>query len=151
MSDHQEVQWADLSEEALTALLDRSNLPRHVAIIMDGNGRWAEQRRLPRIAGHRAGIQSVRDVVTFSREIGVSALTIYAFSVENWRRPRREIDELMILLEEYLQKELLTLMENGIRFQTIGHIDRLPQSVLRWVEKVQQETRDTTRWFSQSP
>jgi undecaprenyl diphosphate synthase len=112
---------------------------------MDGNGRWAEQRLLPRIAGHRAGIRSVKETVTFCREIGISALTIYAFSVENWKRPQAEIDELMTLLEEYLRRELMTLMENRIRFRTIGRIERLPASVTRWIEKVERETRDNDR------
>jgi undecaprenyl diphosphate synthase len=145
MSEQGAAQKTDFSEEAMLSRVDRSNLPKHVAIIMDGNGRWAEQRLLPRIAGHRAGIRSVRETVTFCREIGISALTIYAFSVENWKRPQVEIDELMTLLEEYLRKELMTLMENRIRFRTIGRIDRLPASVVRWIEKVERETRDNDR------
>lgn len=142
MNEYGVVPQADLTEETLFSLLDRSNIPRHIAIIMDGNGRWAEHKHLPRIAGHRAGIRSVREVVTLCRELGVSALTIYAFSVENWRRPQREINELMILLNEYLQKELLTLMENQIRFQTIGYVERLPSSVVQWIRKVEKETHD---------
>jgi len=140
MNESRSIGQDSLSEETLRLQLDRSNLPRHIAIIMDGNGRWAEQKHLPRIAGHRAGIRSVRETVTLCREIGISALTIYAFSAENWQRPQKEIDELMLLLEEFLQKELQTMQENEIRFQTIGHVERLPQSVIRWIRKVEQET-----------
>jgi undecaprenyl diphosphate synthase len=129
-----------LSEEEILLLLDRDHLPAHVAIIMDGNGRWAKTRGLPRIAGHREGIDSVREAVTLCREMGIQVLTIYAFSAENWRRPAFEVNTLMAFLEEYLQRELKTLMDNGIRFQTIGQIHRLPSSVQRWIGKVVQET-----------
>ena len=134
-----------LSDEDLLAGIDRSHLPRHVAIIMDGNGRWAKQRGLPRIAGHREGIKSVREIITLAREIGIHALTIYAFSSENWSRPVDEVGTLMGFLEEYLKKELKTLLENDIRFQTIGRLDRLPPSVVRWIEKVQAETAGNNR------
>ena len=141
MSDNPSVDPDQLSEEALLSQLDPGNLPRHIAIIMDGNGRWAENKHLPRIAGHQAGIQSVRETVTLCREIGIGALTIYAFSVENWQRPQGEIDQLMVLLEAYLQKELLTMQKNEIQFRTIGDIERLPESVIRWIRRVEQETR----------
>lgn len=131
---------AGLSEEELFLLVSQDRLPRHIAIIMDGNGRWAERRYLPRIAGHRAGIQSVRETVTLCRELGVQALTIYAFSVENWKRPQEEIGELMFLLEEYLKKELKTMMEKDVRFQTIGQREKLPPSVIRWIRKAEVET-----------
>lgn len=131
-----------LTENELLALLDRGHLPGHIAIIMDGNGRWARMRGLPRIAGHREGIKSVRDIVTCCREIGIEVLTIYAFSAENWRRPEIEIRALMMFLEEYLQKELKTLMENDIRFMTIGQIHKLPASVQRWIHKVEKETEN---------
>jgi undecaprenyl diphosphate synthase len=129
------------SEEAgLVALLRNGDLPKHVAVIMDGNGRWAERQGLPRIAGHRAGIQSLREAVTLCRELGIQALTMYAFSIENWQRPRAEVSMLMHLLEEYLQRELETMITNGIRFKTIGHIDRLPVSVQDWIRKVEETT-----------
>jgi undecaprenyl diphosphate synthase len=128
------------SEEELRARLLRGPLPRHVAIIMDGNGRWAAQRNLPRVAGHREGIKSVRETVTCCRELGVAGLTIYAFSAENWRRPTFEIQELMMLLELYLKRELATLMEREIRFRTIGRIERLPASVVEWIRRVERET-----------
>jgi undecaprenyl diphosphate synthase len=117
------------AEAELAAGLDLSRLPRHVAIIMDGNGRWARQRRLPRVAGHRAGIGAVRDTVESAARLGLEVLTLYAFSRENWKRPRREVDTLMALLEEYLERELATLMKNNIRFQVIGRLDELYPSV----------------------
>jgi undecaprenyl diphosphate synthase len=129
-----------LSEAELAALLDPELLPRHVAIIMDGNGRWAELRGLPRIAGHREGIASVREVVTVCSELGVSALTIYAFSQENWNRPETEIALLMKLLEEFLERELNAMKEQQIRFQAIGRRGMLPASVLDWVKRVENET-----------
>ncbi len=135
----------ELDQEGLMSMLNRDHLPKHVAIIMDGNGRWAERRGLPRIAGHQEGIKSVRDVVTFCRELGIDALTIYAFSVENWRRPAQEIQELMHLLEEYLRRELETIMEHSIRFKTIGRIEKLPATVRRWVARVEEETQHNNK------
>lgn len=132
----------DLTEEELMGLIDRDHLPRHIAIIMDGNGRWARVRGLPRIAGHREGINSVREIVTCCREIGIKVLTIYAFSAENWKRPDLEVNALMMFLEEYLQKELKTLMDNNIRFMTIGQTDKLPGSVQQWIRKVVTETEN---------
>lgn len=129
-----------LSEEALSAMLDPQNIPKHVAIIMDGNGRWASCKNLPRIAGHRRGIQSVREIVTFSRKLGIETLTLFAFSNENWNRPAPEISQLMMLLERYLKQELKTMMENQIRFRTIGQIERLPSSVIRMIRSVEEKT-----------
>ena len=116
-------------EERLVRGLDLSRLPRHIAVIMDGNGRWARQRRLPRVAGHRAGIDAVRDTVESSARLGLEVLTLYAFSQENWKRPRAEVDTLMGLLQEYLRKEIHTLVENGIRFRVIGRMSDLAGSV----------------------
>lgn len=130
------------TEQDLQAMLDPARLPRHLAIIMDGNGRWAENRRLPRIAGHREGIHSVRDAVQVCRELGIYALTIYAFSMENWSRPPEEIKDLMTLLEVYLQKEMAALMEHRIRFKTIGRTHRLPESVLRWIREAEAATAE---------
>lgn len=129
-----------LSEKSLLDKLDRKNLPRHVAIIMDGNGRWAAQRSLPRIEGHRQGIRSVREIITFARELEIEILTLYAFSNENWRRPAMEIGQLMMFLERYLKKELKTMMAQEIRFKAIGQIERLPESVIRWVRSVEKKT-----------
>jgi undecaprenyl diphosphate synthase len=128
------------SDEELQARVLRGPLPRHVAIIMDGNGRWASARHLPRVAGHREGIKSVRETVTACRELGIAGLTIYAFSAENWRRPAFEVRELMMLLELYLQRELSTLLEKDIRFRTIGRIERLPATVVDWIRRVERET-----------
>ncbi|HEY4486099.1 MAG TPA: isoprenyl transferase [Nitrospiria bacterium] len=134
-----------MNDEQLLACLDRSRLPRHVAIIMDGNGRWAEIKGLPRIAGHREGIHSVRDAVTACRELEISALTIYAFSLENWQRPTDEINELMTLLEIYIRKEMPSLMEHRIRFRSIGRRERLPESVREQVRRAENETMDNEK------
>ena len=129
-----------LTEAELLALLDPEALPKHIAIIMDGNGRWAELRGLPRIAGHQEGINSVREVLALCGELGIGALTIYAFSQENWKRPLPEINALMLLLEHYLQKEMETLIEKGIRFRAIGRLDSLPPSARDWVRKAERDT-----------
>jgi undecaprenyl diphosphate synthase len=129
-----------LTEAELLGLLDLDALPKHIAIIMDGNGRWAELRGLPRIAGHREGIHSVREIMMVCGELGIGALTIYAFSQENWKRPVPEINALMMLLEHYLQTEMDTLIEKGIRFRTIGRVDALPPSARTWVRKAEQDT-----------
>jgi undecaprenyl diphosphate synthase len=117
-------------------------LPRHVAVIMDGNGRWAERRGLDRIEGHRAGIESVRAVVRAAHELGIRQLTLYAFSTENWSRPKGEVDELMRLLERYLDAEIDELDRNGIRLRAIGRLERLPDSARAKVCQAIQRTRD---------
>ena len=122
-------------EARLLEQVDLRRLPRHVAIIMDGNGRWAERRHLPRIAGHRAGVQSARLVIETCARLHIPALTLYAFSLENWRRPKAEIDFLMRLLREYLRKELPVIHSNNIRLQVIGRSDQLPKAVLADVER----------------
>jgi len=109
--------------------LGKTNLPRHIAIIMDGNGRWAQNHSLGRIAGHRKGAESVRKVVEACRRIGISCLTLYAFSSENWSRPEREVNALMTLLEKYLKSEVKVMMKNNIRLRTIGDTAALPQKV----------------------
>src|SRR5262245_25940604 len=114
-------------DETLARQVNFDRLPSHVAIIMDGNGRWAAQRHLPRVEGHRAGIDSVRDVVETSARLGIGVLTLYAFSVENWKRPKTEINVLMTLLKRYIRLELSTLMTNNIRFQVIGWPDELSE------------------------
>jgi len=124
--------------------IDRSALPAHIAIIMDGNGRWARKRGLPRVAGHRAGIQAVRDVVEGSAELGIPVLTLYAFSVENWKRPFSEVSMLMQLLKEYLSRELDNIHRNNIRFCAIGRTDELDPTVRFELEKAVTHTRDNT-------
>jgi undecaprenyl diphosphate synthase len=116
-------------EMSLLKSIDFDRLPRHVAVIMDGNGRWAKLRRKRRVEGHRAGIASVRDVVETSARLGLEVLTLYAFSVENWKRPKSEVSTLMMLLKRYLRMELDTLLKNDIRFQVIGRMDELPRDV----------------------
>lgn len=129
-----------LSDAELVTRLEPELLPKHLAVIMDGNGRWAEARGLPRIAGHREGIKSVREMITLCLDLGIHALTIYAFSQENWNRPATEINALMGLLEHYLSTERNKLIEQGVRFRTIGRTDSLPPSALRWVRAAERET-----------
>jgi undecaprenyl diphosphate synthase len=121
--------------------LDNKSIPRHVAIIMDGNGRWAEGRGLSRIEGHRAGLESVRDVVRAAHELGVRWLTLYAFSLENWNRPKQEVDELMRLLERYLELEIDEVHRNGIQVRAIGRVERLAASVRSQIEDAVARTR----------
>jgi undecaprenyl diphosphate synthase len=121
-------------DESLARQVNFERLPAHVAIIMDGNGRWAAQRHLPRVEGHRAGIDSVRDIVETSARAGIGVLTLYAFSVENWKRPRAEINTLMMLLKRYLRLELNTLLSNNITFQVIGRPEELAPDVRRELE-----------------
>jgi len=132
------------SEETLLEKVDLKRLPRHIAVIMDGNGRWARARHLPRVEGHRAGIASVREIVETGARLELGVMTLYAFSVENWKRPRVEVATLMMLLKEYLRKELQTLMENNIRFLPIGRIDGLDPSVQRELRYAQEKTAENT-------
>lgn len=131
-------------EAQLLAQLDLDRLPRHIAVIMDGNGRWAKKRRLPRIAGHRAGIRAVRQAVEACARLGVPYLTLYAFSVENWKRPHTEITMLMGLLREYLKKEISELNKQNIRLGVIGRIRELPKPVQRDLETALVQTRPNT-------
>jgi undecaprenyl diphosphate synthase len=116
-------------DEALARQVNFEQLPAHIAIIMDGNGRWAAQRHLPRVEGHRAGIDSVRDAVETSARLDIGVLTLYAFSMENWKRPRAEVNTLMMLLKRYIRLELGTLLKNNIRFRVIGRPDELSPDV----------------------
>ncbi len=123
-----------------TPLFSPETLPRHIAVIMDGNGRWAKKRSWNRIRGHREGAESVRDIVRACREIGIEVLTLYAFSTENWQRPKHEISALMKLLKNFLKSELGEMMENDIRLNTIGDIERLPDGVLGVLRDVMDQT-----------
>ena len=116
-------------DEALARQINFERMPAHVAIIMDGNGRWAAQRHLPRVEGHRAGIASVRDTVETGARLGLEVLTLYAFSIENWKRPASEINTLMVLLKRYLRSELNMLLSNDIRFQVIGRMEDLAPDI----------------------
>jgi undecaprenyl diphosphate synthase len=131
---------AGSEEEQLVRRVDFSRLPRHVAIIMDGNGRWAALRHLPRVEGHRAGIDSVRSTVETSARLGIPVLTLYAFSVENWKRPDTEVSALMGLLKHYLRLELNTLLRNNIRFRMIGQRDRLSPDICEELEAAERRT-----------
>jgi undecaprenyl diphosphate synthase len=128
-------------EESLARQVDFDRLPAHVAVIMDGNGRWAAQRHLPRVEGHRAGIDSVRDIVETSARLGIDVLTLFAFSVENWKRPRSEVAVLMGLLKRFLRLELDNLSVNDIKFQVIGRQDELPADVRHELDIGRDRTR----------
>jgi undecaprenyl diphosphate synthase len=140
------LEWvpADSVEAELARQVNAERLPRHVAIIMDGNGRWAGKRHLPRVEGHRAGIDAVRSVVETSARLGLDVLTLYAFSVENWKRPAAEISTLMLLLKRYLRSELSTLLENDIRFNVVGRADELAPDVLQELGAAELKTAKNT-------
>jgi len=129
-------------EASLLEKLDLTRLPRHVAVIMDGNGRWAQKRHLPRIAGHRTGTQSARTTIETCARLKIEALTLYAFSVENWRRPKTEIDFLMALLREYLRKEMPLIQKNNIRMRFLGRMDELPAGVQNDVRDAMEKTAE---------
>ena len=132
------------AEAELARQLHPDRLPRHVAIIMDGNGRWAGQRHLPRVEGHRAGIDAVRDVVETSARVGLQVLTLYAFSVENWKRPAAEVSTLMMLLKRYLRAELQTLLKNNIRFNVIGRLEELAPDIVSELGDAEDKTARNT-------
>ena len=120
--------------------IDPKRLPSHIAIIMDGNGRWARERNYPRIMGHRAGVNAVRTVAETCAQMGVEVLTLYAFSVENWKRPRHEVEALWVLLRHYLRRELPTLMKNDIQLSAIGRIESLPETVQAELRRAMEAT-----------
>ena len=124
--------------------LDLARLPKHVAVIMDGNGRWAQKRHLPRIAGHKAGTETARTTIETCARLKIEALTLYAFSVENWRRPKTEIDFLMQLLREYLRQEMPLIQKNNIRMRFLGRADELPAGVQRDTREAEQATAKNT-------
>ncbi|MBI2487584.1 MAG: isoprenyl transferase [Deltaproteobacteria bacterium] len=126
----------------LESLLNNNNLPRHIVIIMDGNGRWARRKELDRISGHREGMRSVKSVVKAAKELGIKAVTLYAFSAQNWRRPKDEVDALMELLKQYLIKEANTLVEKGIKLNAIGRLWELPPDVYQVLIETTEKTVD---------
>lgn len=128
--------------EQPTATSLPENMPRHIAIIMDGNGRWAKKRAMPRIAGHKRGAEALRTILYACRDMGVRYLTVYAFSSENWQRPQEEVSDLMTLLSSYLNAELNTLKENRIRLHIVGDTEKLPEKVQKEVEEAQQATAE---------
>lgn len=125
-------------------ILNKKKLPKHIAIIMDGNGRWAKRRSLPRLMGHRKGMESVRKVVKICRELGIKVLTLYAFSAENWRRPKVEIKALMSLLKRYIRSEINELHKNDIKVNVIGDLEKLPEDVLSLINDAVQKTKDNS-------
>ena len=140
LADFADVIKKNSRDEKLLASVDWNRLPRHVAIIMDGNGRWAAQRAQPRIAGHRAGVEAVRAAVDTGARLGLGALTLYAFSTENWKRPRYEVDALMRMLRRYLRIELDEIDRQNIRFQTIGRIAALAANVKQEIARASERT-----------
>ena len=146
MGLHDVLAWVPTGsvEARLAHQVDFRRLPAHIAVIMDGNGRWAARRRLPRVEGHRAGIDSVRDSVEVSARLGVDFLTLYAFSVENWKRPPAEVRGLMALLKRYLRLEIATLMANDIRLKVIGSEAELTEDVREELDAAQQQTSGNT-------
>ena len=135
---------AGSAEDALARQVNFDRLPEHIAVIMDGNGRWAAQRHLPRVEGHRAGIESVREVVEGSARLGIKVLTLYAFSVENWKRPASEVSTLMMLLKRYLRLELNTLLRNNIRFRVIGRAADLAPDIRNELAAAEAKTAGNT-------
>jgi len=144
LSNFDEAVKKGTHESMLLASIDWDRLPRHVAIIMDGNGRWAAQRGQPRIAGHRAGVEAVRASVDTGARLGLGALTLYAFSTENWKRPRYEVDALMRMLRKYLRIELAEIDRQNIRFQTIGRTAALAPNVREEIARASSKTAKNT-------
>ncbi|GAW94317.1 isoprenyl transferase [Calderihabitans maritimus] len=132
-------------EKELLAQLDRTRLPKHIAIIMDGNGRWAQRRGLPRSAGHRAGVESLREILKICLDLNIHVLTVYAFSTENWKRPAKEVNILMDLLTEYIQKELDELDRNGVQIRVIGCLEELPPKPQQEIYRALARTRKNDR------
>ena len=135
---------ASREEAQLLEKLDPDRLPKHLAVIMDGNGRWAEKRHLPRIAGHRAGVKAAREVIETCARLHLRCLTLYAFSLENWRRPQAEVDFLMRLLREYLKRELPSIHKNNIRLLVIGRSEQLPEGVRKDIDEAMRVTARNT-------
>src|SRR5881398_1466361 len=144
LSDFNEVVSAGSPDQKLLAAVDWNRLPKHVAIIMDGNGRWAALRGQPRIAGHRAGVEAVRASVDTGARLGLGALTLYAFSTENWKRPRYEVEALMRMLRKYLRIELDEIHRQNIRFQTIGRTAELAPRVQDEIARASESTAHNT-------
>jgi len=137
--------WLDERPKGQTSFnLSKDNIPEHIAIIMDGNGRWAKNRGLPRIAGHHNGMKAVKKVTIAADELGVKCLTMYAFSTENWKRPKDEVDFLMKLPEEFLSIELSELIEKNVQVRMMGHKEDLPSHTLKAIEEAERQTRNNT-------
>ena len=130
---------------SLKSKINTHNTPKHVAVIMDGNGRWAKKQGLARVLGHKKGVKAVRETIEAAAEIGVEVLTLYAFSTENWNRPKKEVDTLMSLLVSSLKDELKTLQKNNIRLYCIGNIDNLPKKAIKKLNEVIEKTKNNTQ------
>jgi undecaprenyl diphosphate synthase len=133
-----------LEAEALLQKISQGDMPRHIAIIMDGNGRWAKGKNLPRIQGHRAGVQTAKEIVKTCAQLKIEVLTLYAFSIENWKRPRSETNALMMLLEEFIQEQLQELIKNNIQFRPIGRLQGLPSSVQQKLQQAVEATKNNS-------
>jgi undecaprenyl diphosphate synthase len=144
MQPYDEIAQPGSRERELLERLDPARLPRHVAIIMDGNGRWAQARSLPRVEGHRAGIGAVRETIETAARLGFEVITLYAFSTENWKRPRHEVLTLMTLLKEFINRELEAMIENNLRFRPIGRIEQLDPSVRKELRRAVDATAHCT-------
>ncbi len=140
----EEIATPGTLEREILERIDPERLPRHLAIIMDGNGRWARARNLPRVEGHRAGIRAVRETVEIAARLGLEVITLYAFSTENWKRPRHEVLTLMTLLKEYINRELKTFLSNNLRFRPIGRIDEFDSSVQKELQRAVDATAACT-------
>lgn len=125
-------------------MIDKNNIPKHIAIIMDGNGRWAKERGFPRTAGHREGIKRVKEIVNAAGELGIKVLTFFAFSTENWNRPKKEVNMLMRYLDDFLDKQINELDKNNIRFIVIGRDRPLPEYILNKIKKAEEKTKNNT-------
>lgn len=136
---------AVLSESDLEALIDPSRLPRHIAVIMDGNGRWASRQAMPRVAGYRPGVQSLKRITRHCVELGIEILTVYAFSTENWKRPREEVSFLFRLMEEVLDTELEEMNQNGVQLRVIGRLDAIDPMLLEKCRRAEEVTRGNSR------
>jgi len=149
MGLHDVLAWAPAESVAarLVRQVDFGRLPAHIAVIMDGNGRWAARRRLPRVEGHRAGIDSVRDSVEVCARLGIDVLTLYAFSADNWRRPAGEVSTLMRLMESFLVRERMDCRRQGVRIAVIGRRDRLPPKLIHAIEATERATRNGSRLY----
>ncbi|NFV11392.1 isoprenyl transferase [Clostridium sporogenes] len=132
------------SNKKVNVDIDKNNIPKHIAIIMDGNGRWAKERNLPRTMGHKAGVETIREIVKECNNLGVKYLTLYAFSTENWKRPKDEVSALMSLLVQYLRKEVKELNENNVVVNAIGDIEKLPEVCVNELKKAYEETKNNT-------
>ena len=124
--------------------IDLENMPTHIAIIMDGNGRWAKSRFLPRTAGHKAGVETIRKVVKEADRLGIQYLTLYAFSTENWKRPKLEVDALMNLLVTYLRNEIDELHKNNVKLTAVGDFEKLPEACVKELHSAMDKTKDNT-------